>query len=176
MPEPVISEDQRLRRLGELGFSAPLQRMAAGHPPHPALACCRSGPPWYAYHGARLPEGPPLIPLWDLDDRAIAVRAHADGPEFIRFSIEAPDRIDRLARTEPGFWATQFDFMYELDLPIETLFDIARALDYRYLPLQLDSRSAAEEQLDSLPRHRAWLCALVASIDALAANAGSSRS
>lgn len=166
MPSNVIEESQRIPALGKLGLSPALLQMAAGQFPHPALASCSSGPPYYLYRGAAAPVGPQLLPLWDIGDQMIAVRAHASGLDYICFSIETPDDVEQLATTEQGFWATQFDFMYELDMEIETLHAIARAVGYRFLQMQLDSRTAVESQLVSSSRHDAWLSGLVASIDA----------
>lgn len=56
--------------------------------------------------------------------------------------------------------------MYELDMEIETLHAVAQAVGYRFLQMQLDRREAVESQLGSSSRHSAWLCELVASIDA----------
>lgn len=166
MPSNVIDESKLISALSKLGVSPALLQMAAGQFPHPALASCSSGPPYYLYHGAEAPEGPQVLPLWDIGDQVIAIRAQASDLEYICFSIEAPDEVEQLATTEQGFWATQFDFMYELDMEIETLHAIAQAVGYRFLRMQLDSRAAMEDQLDSSHRHGQWLSALVASIDA----------
>lgn len=166
MPSNVIEESRRTPALSQLGLSPALLQMASGQYPHPALASCSSGTPYYLYHGAEAPAGPQVLPLWDIGDQVIAVRAQASGLEYICFSIEAPDDVERLATTEQGFWATQFDFMYELDLEIEILHAIAQAVGYRFLQMQLDSRTAVEDQLASSLRHEMWLSELVASIDA----------
>lgn len=166
MPSNVIEESRRIPALSQLGLSPALLQMASGQFPHPELASCSSGPPYYLYRGALAPAGPQVLPLWDIGDQVIAVRAHASGLEYICFSIEAPDEVERLATTEQGFWATQFDFMYELDMEIETLHAVAQAVGYRFLQMQLDSRAAMEAQLTPSLRHDAWLPELVASIDA----------
>lgn len=166
MPSNVIEQSQRIPALSRFGLSPALLQMASGKLPHPALASCSSGPPYYLYRGAAAPVGPQVLPLWDIGDQVIAVRAHASGLEYICFSIEAPDEVEQLATTEQGFWATQFDFMYELDMEIETLHAIAEAVGYRFLQRQLESRTAVESELVSSSRHDAWLSELVASIDA----------
>jgi hypothetical protein len=166
MPTNVIAEPQRLPALSKLGLSPALLQMASGQLPHPALGSCTSGLPYYLYRGTAAPAGPQVIPLWDLGDQVIAVRTKPGGLEYIRLSIEASDDVEQLATTEQGFWATQFDFMYELDMEIETLHSIAQAVGYRFLQLQLDSRAAVEAQLHSSHRHTQWLLELVASIDA----------
>ncbi|WP_157754024.1 hypothetical protein [Lysobacter capsici] len=166
MPSNVIEESRRLPALSQLGVSPALLQMASGQLPHPALVSCSSGAPYYLYHGAEAPDGPQVLPLWDIGDQVIAIRAQASGLEYICFSIEAPDEVEQLATTEQGFWATQFDFMYELDMEIETLHAVAQAVGYRFLQMQLDSREAVESQLGSPSRHSAWLCELVAAIDA----------
>ncbi|MDC0716512.1 hypothetical protein [Nannocystis bainbridge] len=161
---PVIAEPDRLPALRRLGLSPALLRLAAGQAPHPALARCLSGPPFYLYRGAHSPPGSPLVPLWDLHDQALAVRAATDALEFLRFSIEAPAHPEHLARTEAGFWATQFDALYELDLDLDALHAAAQAVGYRHLALQLGARDAYERE-DAA--HPAWLSGLVARIDAL---------
>ncbi|QWF15101.1 hypothetical protein [Lysobacter capsici] len=166
MPANVIEESQRIPALSQLGVSPALLQMASGQLPHPALASCTSGPPYYLYHGAVAPAGPPVLALWDIGDQVIAIRVRTSGREYICFSIEAPDEVEPLATTEQGFWATQFDFMYELDMEIETLHAVAEAVGYRFLPMQLDSRAAMEARPDAAHRHGQWLSELVASIDA----------
>ena len=166
MPANVVEESRRIAALGQLGLSPALLQMASGQFPYPALASCSSGPPYYLYHGAEAPDGPQVLPLWDIGDQVIAVRAQASGLEYICFSIETPGEVEQLATTEQTFWATQFDFMYELDIEIEALHAIARAVGYRFLQMQLDSRDAVESQLVSSSRHGEWLSELVASIDA----------
>lgn len=166
MPANVIEESNRMAALGQLGLSPALLQMASGQFPHPALASCSSGSAYYLYHGASAPDGPQVLALWDIGDQVIAVRTRANGLEYICFSIEAPDEVEPLAMTEQGFWATQFDFMYELDMEIETLHAIADTVGYRFLQMQLDSRTAVESQLASSSGHGAWLSELVASIDA----------
>jgi len=88
-----------------------------------------------------------------------------DGLEFIDFDIEAPDGFEATARTEQGFWATRFDFLYELDASIDDLQRAATLVGFRFLDRHLASREAAEERLNTFGEHRSWLRELVAGID-----------
>jgi len=162
----VVAESERLARLRALPLSPALQAMAEGRLPHPQLWRCHSGTPFYVYRGAQAPAGPPLIPLWDGSDWVLGVRERSDGLEFVRFDIEAPDLAECLARTEAGLWARLFDALYEDDLALEELDAIARAVDYRHWPLQLQSRETAEPHWRSGATHAQWLQAWTAAIDA----------
>lgn len=168
----VVTQDRRMAALGELGVSGPMRRLAAGECLHEAFGGCCLGPPFYAYRGAAVPEGPPLVPLWDRDSRVAAVWRQPDGLAFIEFSIEDPGAFEVLARTEQGFWASRFDFLYECDLAIETLQQAAESVGFRFLDRHLASREAAEHGLASFAAHRAWLHGLVAEIDREAAAPG----
>jgi hypothetical protein len=109
---PVVPEGQRLDNLRRLGLSEALIRQSGGDHVHPLLEFRCPGPPLYSYRGARSPEGPPLVPLWDCGDSVTGVWVR-DGLEFIEFSIEAPEEHTVLARTEQGLWATVFVHLYE---------------------------------------------------------------
>jgi len=161
----VIARAQRMAELQRLGLSAPLMRLADGECVHEAFRASCLGPAFYVYHGADAPAGPPLIPLWDSGDTVSGVWEKSDGLEFIEFSIEMPDEFEKIARTEQGFWATRFDFLYECDLPDEELQRAAASVGFRFLDRHLASREAAEERLDTFKGHRAWLRELVESID-----------
>lgn len=161
----VIAKDLRMAALQGLGVSVPLRRLAAGECIHEAFRGHCLGPPFYAYHRAGVPAGPPLIPLWDSGDTVFGVWEKADGLEFIEFSIEAPEEFELVARTEQGFWATRFDFLYECDLPENELQSAAASVGFRFLDRHLASREEAEERLDTFRGHRAWLRELVAEID-----------
>jgi hypothetical protein len=119
-----------------------------------------------------VPEGPPLVPLWERDSRVVAVWRQHDGLAFIEFSIEHPGTFEMLARSEQGFWASRFDFLYECDLAVETLRAAAECVGFRFLERHLASREAAEDGLTSFAAHRAWLRGLVAQIDGEAAGSG----
>ncbi|MET3182261.1 UNVERIFIED_ORG: hypothetical protein ABIC43_005436 [Variovorax guangxiensis] len=161
----VIGEHLRMPELQRLGLSAPLMQLAAGQCIHEAFRGSCLGPPFYAYRGAGVPEGPTLVPLWDHGSRVCGLRETAGGLEFIEFSIEDPAGFERVAGTEQGFWATRFDFLYECELPDETLREAAARVGFRFLERHLAQREAAEEQLGSFSGHRAWLRELVAGID-----------
>ncbi|WP_431508941.1 hypothetical protein [Variovorax sp. DAIF25] len=168
----VVAQDQRMAALRELGVSEAMQRLASGDCLQEAFRGCCLGPPFYVYHGAAVPEGPALVPLWDRDSRVAAVWRQHDGLAFIEFSIEDPGAFEVLARTEQGFWASRFDFLYECDLTIETLRQAADSVGFRFLDRHLASREAAEDGLTSFAAHRSWLHALVAEIDRDAADPG----
>ena len=161
----VIAEDLRIAELHRLGVSAPLIRLAAGECIHEAFRNRCLGPPFHVYRRADAPAGPTLVPLWDSGDTVSGVWEKSDGLEFIEFSIETPNEVDRIARTEQGFWARRFDFLYECDLPDEELQRAAASVGFRFLDRYLASRQAAEERLDTFKGHRAWLREVVATID-----------
>jgi hypothetical protein len=114
---------------------------------------------------AGTPVGPPLVPLWDCNDSVLGVWERPDGPEFIEFSIEADEEYTTLARTEQGFWATQFDFFYECEIPDDELREAAAAVWFRFLDQLMAAREEAADRLTTFEGHRAWLDAAVASID-----------
>ena len=161
----AVPEDQRIAALRRLDVSEPLVRLASGECVHPTFRNSCLGPPYYAYHGAGVPDGPPLVPLWDHGDTVAGVWDRADGPEFVEFSIEADDEVWPLARTEQGFWATRFDSLYEADVPVEELREAAAAVGFRFLDRLVASREAAAGRLGTFEGHAAWLRELVAAID-----------
>jgi len=166
---PVVPEDERIAGLRRLGVSAPLVRLASGELLHPAFRNACLGPPYYTYHGADTPVGPTLIPLWDHCDTVVAVWERADSLEFIEYSIETAHEYDPLARTEQGFWATRFDFLYECDVPLEALREAASAVGLRFIDRYLLARETAGPLLESFEERQAWLHRLVADIDREAA-------
>jgi hypothetical protein len=117
----AVTENQRVALLRRLGASEPLIRLSSGDLIHAVFCDACLGPPHFVYHGAGTPFGPPLAPLWDHGDTVFGAWERADGLEFIKFSIEAADEFTLLARTEQGFWATRFDFLYECDVPLKEL-------------------------------------------------------
>lgn len=165
----VVAESERLTLLRALPLSPALRAMAEGRLPHPQLWRCQTGTPLYVYSGAEAPAGPVLIPLWDWNDWVLGVREQPDGLEFVRFDIEMPDEVECLARTEAGLWARLFDALYEDDLELDELETIARTVDYRYWPQQLQSREAAEPHWGGGSVHSHWLQAWIATVDARAA-------
>jgi hypothetical protein len=161
----VVAEDLRLAELRHLGASEPLVRLASGDCVHEMFRDACLGPPYYVYHSAGTPDGPPLVPLWDYSDTVVGVWKREDGPEFIDFDIENHDEYSSLARTEQGFWLTQFDFFYEADVPLEELREAAAAVGFRFLDHYLMSREAADQRLATFEGHHRWLLELVAGID-----------
>lgn len=161
----VVAEDQRMPELRRLGASAPLMRLAAGECLHEAFRGSCLGPPCYVYHGAAVPDGPPLVPLWDHGSRVAGLRAGPDGSEFIEFSIETPQAFEVVARTEQGFWTTRFDFLYECEVPDDVLRQAAEQVGFRFVDRYMSAREAAEEQLRTFHDHRTWRRELVARID-----------
>ena len=129
----TVPENQRIAELRRLGASEPLVRLSSGEVIHEMFRYGCLGPPYYVYHGASTPAGPPLIPLWDRNDTVVGVWERLDGPEFIEFSIESDDGYTPLARTEQGFWTTQFDFFYESDAPLGELGAAAEAVGFRFV-------------------------------------------
>ncbi|PIF73502.1 hypothetical protein CLU95_0596 [Variovorax sp. 54] len=167
----VVAETLRVATLQRLGASAPLVRLATGECLHEVFRTVCLGPSFYAYHGARAPDGPPWVPLWDRGSRVTGLRAHPEGLEFVEFSVEDPRAFERVALTEQGFWVTQFDVLYENDVPESVLHEAARLVGFRYLDQHLAAREEAEEQLQSFSDHRLWLQGLVADIDRQASEA-----
>lgn len=161
----TVPESQRIAALRRLGVSEPLIRLSSGECVHPTFRNSCLGPPYYVYHGAGVPGDPPLVPLWDHGDTVVGLRERADGPEFVEFSIEGDIEARQLARTEQGFWATRFDFLYEAEVPDAELREAADAVGFRFLERHLASREAALGRLGAFEGHAAWLRELVAAID-----------
>lgn len=161
----VVDAASRIDALQALGASAPLVRLASGDCVHPLLLTSCLGPPFYSYHGAHAPPGPPLVPLWDDGDLVYALRNTDAGPEFIRFSIEDAQSADVVALTEQGFWADRFDFLYETEAPLDALRAAADAVQFRDIEVYLAARETFENQPDDVPAHQVWLQQTVAEID-----------
>jgi hypothetical protein len=163
---PVVSEKRRVATLRQWGISEPLIRLSCGEVLHDQFSIICIGPPWYAYHGSvDPPDGPPLAPLWEWSERVTGVWRRDGGLEFIRFGFGCPEEYEVLARTEQGFWATQFDFLYESEAPLEELRGAASAVGFQFLDWLLASRKAAAAGLGTFEDHRAFLRVLVAGID-----------
>ncbi len=129
----TIPEDRRFTELRRLRVSDALLRLSCGDCIHEMFRDSCLGPPHYVYHEAGVPNGPPLIPLWDCNGIVVGMWEKPDGAEFIEFSIEADDEYSPLARTEQGLWARQFDFFYESDAPVEKLREAAAAVGFQFL-------------------------------------------
>jgi hypothetical protein len=163
----AVPEDRRIAELRRLGASESLVRLVSGDCVHRMFRHSCLGLPYYVYHMTGTPAGPPLVPLWDCNDTVLGVWERADGPEFIEFSIEAEDEdaYTALARTEQGFWATQFDFYSEGEIPDEEVREGAAAVGFRFLDRLVAARDATGNQLSTFEGHQAWLRELVAGID-----------
>lgn len=164
------SEAERIAALRRLGVSEPLVQLSSGTCLHEAFRGICVGPPTRAYPRPGASDGPVWIALWDQDAMVYAVLEDEDGLEFNRYSIERPRDIDVIARSEQGFWMHRFDFLYERDLPDDTLRQAAQAVGFRYLDRFLRERHAADAQLGTFAAHRAWLQSLIASVDSDAAS------
>jgi hypothetical protein len=163
----AIPEEQRIEELRRLGVSEPLIRLSSGDCVHSTFRDNCLGPPYYTYHMADPPTGPLFAPLWDHCDTVVGVWVRPDGLEFIEYDIEAEDRseFESLARTEQGFWATRFDFIYECDVPVSEMQEAAAAVGFRFLDRHLASRETNVARLNTYDGHRAWLRELVTEID-----------
>jgi hypothetical protein len=163
---PAVAEDERVAVLRRLGVSDPLIRLSCGEVLHDQLSGSCVGPPWYVYHGSiPTPDGPPLVVLWEWSEEVTGVWQRGSGLEFIRYGFGGPEEFEVLARTEQGFWATQFDFLYESDAPLDDLWAAAAAVGFRFLERHLATREAADSRLDTFESHEVWLRELVAGID-----------
>jgi hypothetical protein len=161
----AVSASKRVEALRALGVSEPLIQLSCGEELHRLFSVSYKGPPWYVYHGSiGVPKGPPFVPLWEFAEVATGVRRQADGPEFIKYSFGRPREYTVLARTEQGFWATAFDFLWEGGASDEELRAAAGVVGFRYLDRLLLAREQAE--LDTFELHQAYLRGLVAGIDA----------
>jgi hypothetical protein len=160
----IVPDGQRIAELRRLGMSESLVRLASGECIHEIFRYTALGPPHYVYHLARTPDGP-LIGLLDCNDTVIGLWEQPDGPEFIKFSVEAVNEFTKLARTEQGFWADQFDFFYECDVLIKELQEAAAVVGFRFLDRYLASRKGAESRLHTFEAHQVWLQQLVAGVD-----------
>jgi hypothetical protein len=161
----AVSEVQRIDELRRLGLSESLIKLSSGELLHEVFRFTCIGPPYYAYHGAWIPNGPPLVPLWDHNDWVLAVWKQPDGLEFLRYCIEDSTDFRRVARTEQGFWLTQFDFLYECEITTRELGEAAAAVGYRFLDHYIAAREAAKARLGTFSGHDSWLRTLVADID-----------
>jgi hypothetical protein len=160
----VVPEDRREATLREWGVSEPLIRLSSGDILHPLFRDSHEGPPWYVYHGeVGVPKGPAFAPLWEFCERATGIRKRRGGLEFIRYSFGSPEEYTVRARTEQGFWATVFDFLYESDAPLDALQSAADVVGFRFLGRLLAVRGEAE--LGTFESHGAYLRKLVVGID-----------
>lgn len=165
---PVVAEDERVVALRRLGVTEPLIRLSCGEVLHEQFNDSCLGPPWYVYHGSvGTPAGPPLAVLWEWSEQVTGVWQRNGRVEFIRYGFGWPDEFEVLAGTEQGFWAMQFDFLYECEASLDEMRGAASAVGFRFVEWHLGSREAAESRLGTFEGHRAWLRELVAAIDRL---------
>lgn len=163
---PAVAEDERVAALRRLGISEPLIRLSCGEVLHDQFCTSCVGPPWYIYHGSvPTPDGPALAVLWEWSEQVTGVWRRCGGLEFIRYGFGWPEEFDVLAHTEQGFWATQFDFLYESDAPLDELRAAAAAVGFRFVERYLSARGAADSRIGTFELHEVWLRELVASID-----------
>jgi hypothetical protein len=162
---PVIASKLRIEKLKQLRLSEPIIAMASNEQVNIQFSYYQSAPPFYVYAGAHVPDGPLVIPLWDEGDTVIAVWEKMGALEFIKFSIEQPEYYSILSSTEQGFWAHQFDFLYEADLEIDVLEEIAYVVSFKYLSFYLTEREKVEGTLGTYDVHQQWLKSIVKQID-----------
>ena len=164
---PVIPESERVTTLREWGLSEPLIRLARGEDVHPQFRFGFQGPPRYIYHcsdrSVRPPRGPRFAPLWEFSERVTGVWRRGISLEFLRFSFGDPQEYEVLARTEQGFWAVVFDFLFEDEGLTEELREAAVAVGFLFLDRLVTAREEAE--LGTFELHRKYLRGLVAGID-----------
>ena len=171
---PIIANHLRLARLEQLGVSAGLQALSSGECIDEVFRFQCLGPPFYACNEAGVPDGPTMVPLWDRDDRVIGIQATPEGLAFVEYNVEEPQDLSVLARTEQGFWAHQFDSLYEADESVDDLRHAADMVEFRFLDLCLSRREAVEPELETFEAHDRWLAALIAEIDQAAPGVSSS--
>ena len=162
---PVVAQEERLDALRRFGLSGALIRLSAGERLHALFELRCQGPPFYCYHGASCPEGPPLAPLWDWCDSVTGVWMRDGRLEFIRFSLEAVAEYEVLANTEQGLWAGIFVELYEArdDLSAEDFREAARAAGFRFLDRLIEAYEAAEHS--GVETHAAFVRELISGID-----------
>ena len=159
---PVVPEGQRTDNLRRLALSEALIRQSCGDHVHPLFQFRCPGPPFYSYHGAGSPGGPPLVPLWDCGDSVTGVWVRDGRLEFIEFSIEGHEEYTVLAHTEQGLWATVFVNLYEDrdQLAPEAFRDAAGAVGFRFLDRVLEWYASAD--VATFETHAAFVSSLVA--------------
>ncbi|HEY1137376.1 MAG TPA: hypothetical protein VGE64_07785 [Xanthomonadaceae bacterium] len=161
----VVPEALRISELHQLGLSESLCRLSLGETVHQVFSVSCQGPPFYSYHGAWVPEGRQFLPLWDYSGTVCGIHCKTDGLEFVEYYIETPGEIRVISRTEQGFWAHQFDFLYECDQSIDDLMAAADLVGFAYLDFYLQSRTEAEEKLMRSEDKDAWIQKVIDEID-----------
>lgn len=163
---PVVPDERRIEELRRLGISDPVIRQSASEEVHPIFST-RCKPPFYSYHGAVCPAGPPLVPLWDSGDTVTAVWQPDDRLEFIEFRIECRGEYQVLARTEQGLLANLFVNLLEDedDVGPEQRETAATLIGFRFLPEVIAAYQAADHK--TTEAHEAFRRRLMNSIDQL---------
>jgi hypothetical protein len=163
---PVVPESDRVATLRKWGISEPLIRLSCGEVLHDQFRISCVGPPWYVYHGSLdSPDGPLIAVFWECSDTVTGVRQQIDGLEFIEFGFEWQDTAQRLARTEQGFWATQFNFFLECDAPFSELRAAAATVGFRYLDALIQPCEPTETMGHSPDWYETWLRDQIVEID-----------
>lgn len=162
---PVVAQEERSGALRPFGLSEALIRLSSGERLHALFELQCKGPPFYCYHGAGCPDGPPLVPLWDWCDSVTGVWVRDGRLEFIRFDIEAAAEYEVLAKTEQGLWGRVFLDLYEArdDLSAEDFREAARVVGFRFLDQLVGAYESAE--LSSVEAYAAFVKELVRGID-----------
>jgi hypothetical protein len=134
---PVVPKHKRLAALRRLGLSEPVVRLAAGEVSHPAFRFACGEPHGVYVPGAAPDRGAPVIPLWESCGGVSAARRTRRGVEFVGFSIEDPDEVWPVARTEQGLLAELFLDLLEYEGNSQADDDLPRAaaaVGFRFLP------------------------------------------
>ena len=154
---PVVEVSLRLDGLSQLRLSDSLIRQSAGEQLHPLLWYRCLGPPYFVYHGAGVPDGPLLYPLWDCCDDVTAVWQRGGQQQFIEFGVESPAEFKVLAASEQGLWASVFIDLYEDNdtLQRDDFIEPARLVGFRFLDELLAEYDLAGHE--SFEQHQAFV-------------------
>jgi hypothetical protein len=99
-------------QLAALGLSSGLMALASGNPPHPAFAYrCGLVYKFPEIHPEERPEG--LVPLWECGTAVVGCVQTPQGLEFVRWSVEADDPPELIARSEQGLLFWLFSYLIE---------------------------------------------------------------
>jgi hypothetical protein len=106
---PLVPKSQRLETLREWGLSEPVLGQASGKNLHPFLNDTFTKP-YEIYHGAVVPDGPPLAPVYSLEGRETAAWMRNGRLEFIAFHLEddPAGEYKVVAHSEQGMLADFF--------------------------------------------------------------------
>jgi hypothetical protein len=123
---PLVPKAQRLEALRRLGLSKPVLRQSSGKVLHPFFEDTFTRP-YEIYHGAVVPVGPALAPIYSDNGQETGAWVRNGRLEFISFHIEdAPPGTYRVvAHTEQGMLADFF--LHGLCMEEQDLSDEARA-------------------------------------------------